>query len=216
MTDTVPWPDLKRGLIAILRGVTPTEVEAIADVLVEEGFEALEIPLNSPDACRSIELVARRAGDRALVGGGTMLTPDHVDRVAEAGGRLMVSPNTRPDVIARATARGMVTMPGVLTPTEAFGALDAGASGLKFFPASLMGPGGLSALMAVLPKGTVVGAVGGVGPDNMRDYVRAGVTTFGMGTSVYRPGDSPAVVRGKARALIDAYDAAVAGGGAQA
>ncbi|MDO5603589.1 MAG: 2-dehydro-3-deoxy-6-phosphogalactonate aldolase [Paracoccus sp. (in: a-proteobacteria)] len=206
MTTHVPWPALRRGLVAILRGITPPEAEAVADVLVEEGFEAIEIPMNSPEPLRSIGLVARRVGGQVLVGGGTMLTTGDVDQVRAAGGRLMVSPNMRPAVIAHAAAAGMVTMPGVLSPTEAFDALDAGASGLKFFPASLMGPGGLAAVLAVLPKGTVVGAVGGVGPDNMADYMRAGITTFGMGTSVYRPGDDVITVRQKARALIGAYD----------
>lgn len=209
MTNVPRWPDLKRGLVAILRGITPLEADAIADALVDEGFEALEVPLNSPDPLDSIARMVRRHGRRALIGGGTMLTVDHVDQVADAGGRLMVSPNMRPAVIRHAVARGMITMPGVLTPTEAFDALDAGAAGLKFFPASLLGPGGLSALMAVLPKGTVVGAVGGVGPDNMADYVRAGVRTFGLGTAVYRPGDSAAAVREKARGLIAAYDSAI-------
>ncbi|MBA4491693.1 2-dehydro-3-deoxy-6-phosphogalactonate aldolase [Paracoccus sp. S1E-3] len=208
MTKHVPWPNLKRGLVAILRGITPSEAEAVAELLVEEGFEALEIPLNSPEPLRSIERVAARVGKQALVGGGTMLTTGDVDQVAAAGGRLMVSPNMRPTVISHAAQAGMVTMPGVLSPTEAFGALEAGASGLKFFPASLLGPGGLAAIMTVLPKGTVVGAVGGVGPDNMAEYMRAGITTFGMGTSVYRPGDGIAEVREKARALIAAYDRA--------
>ncbi len=208
MTSPVKWPEMKRGLVAILRGITPDEVEGVAEVLIETGFEALEIPLNSPDPFASIERVAKRFGGRALIGGGTMLTVGDVDRVRDAGGLLMVSPNMRPQVIGHAVARGMVTMPGVLTPTEAFDALDAGAAGLKFFPASLMGPGGLSALMAVLPKGTVVGAVGGVGPDNMAEYMRAGVTTFGLGTSVYRPGETAAIVRGKAQALITAFDSA--------
>lgn len=210
MTKHVAWPDMKRGLVAILRGITPAEAEAVADILVEVGFEALEIPLNSPEPCRSIEMVAKRLGDRALVGGGTMLTTDDVDRVRNAGGRLMVSPNMRTHVISHAAAHGMVTMPGVLSPTEAFDALDAGASGLKFFPASLLGPVGLSALMPVMPKGTVIGAVGGVGPENMADYMRVGITTFGLGTSVFRPGDSLEVVRDKALSLINAYDSAAA------
>ena len=211
MADRVEWPAMKRGLVAILRGLTPADAVAIADVLIEEGFEALEVPLNSPDPLRSIELIAGRHGGHALVGGGTMLSVAHVDQVAGAGGQLMVSPNMRPAVIAHAAARGMVTMPGVLSPTEAFDALEAGASGLKFFPASILGPQGIAALMAVLPKGTVVGAVGGVGPANMADYVKASVTTFGMGTAVYRPGDDAATVRGNARALVAAYDAALSG-----
>lgn len=209
MADGMEWPAMKRGLVAILRGLTPEHAVAVADVLIEEGFEALEVPLNSPDPFRSIELIAARHGAYALVGGGTILGKAHVDQVADAGGRLMVSPNMRPAVIQHAVARGMVTMPGVLSPTEAFDALDAGASGLKFFPASLLGPQGISALMAVLPKGTVVGAVGGVGTQNMADYVKAGVRTFGMGTSVYRPGDSAATVARNARVLVAAYDSAI-------
>lgn len=209
MTNNVEWPKLKRGLVAILRGITPSEAAAVADVLIDEGFEALEVPLNSPDPFRSIEIIAQSHGSHALVGGGTMLTTDHVDQVANAGGRLMVSPNMRPHVITHASKRGMVTMPGVLTPTEAFDALDAGASGLKFFPASILGPQAISALMAVLPKGVVVGAVGGVGVSNMAEYIRAGVTTFGLGTAVYRPGDSARIVREKARELVTAYDAAL-------
>lgn len=209
MTNTVPWPRMRRNLVAILRGITPDEAEPVSDALVEAGFEALEVPLNSPDPLRSIARMARRHGDRILIGGGTMLSTDHVDQVANVGGRLMVSPNMRPAVIAHAARLGMVTMPGVLTPTEAFDALDAGASGLKFFPASLLGPQGIAALLAVLPKGTVVGAVGGVGTQNMADYVSVGVRTFGLGTNVYRPGDSAAQAGIKARALVDAYDAAL-------
>ena len=208
----IKWPELKRGLVAILRGITPPEAEAVSDVLIEEGFEALEVPLNSPDPLVTIKAMVARHGGHALIGGGTMLSVAHVDQVADVGGRLMVSPNMRAPVIAHAVARGMVTMPGVLTPTEAFDALDAGAAGLKFFPASLMGPGGIAALMAVLPKGTVVGAVGGVSPENMRDYIGAGVMTFGMGTAVFRPGDSADQVRAKARSLVQAYDAALSGG----
>ncbi|WP_394155840.1 2-dehydro-3-deoxy-6-phosphogalactonate aldolase [Loktanella salsilacus] len=206
MTNNIEWPKQKRGLIAILRGITPTEAAAVADVLIGEGFESLEVPLNSPDPFRSIEIIAMNHSNHALVGGGTILSIDHVDQVANAGGRLMVSPNMRPNVIKRANERGMVTMPGVLTPSEAFNALDAGASGLKFFPASIIGPQGISALMAVLPKGVIVGAVGGVGAGNMLDYNRAGVTTFGIGSAVYRPGDNASAVRIKARELVAAYD----------
>lgn len=207
----VEWPKMKRGLVAILRGITPDDAGAISDVLIEEGFEALEVPLNSPDPFASIRIMVERHSQHALIGGGTMLNVEHVEQVAAVGGRLMVSPNMRPTVIRHAAALGMVTMPGVVTPSEAFDALDAGASGLKFFPASLLGPAGISALMAVLPKGTVVGAVGGVGPDNMAEYAVAGVTTFGMGSSVYKPGDRAETLQGKARALIRAYDCAMAG-----
>jgi len=209
MTNRTRWPQLRRGLVAILRGITPTEAVAIADVLIDEGFEALEVPLNSPDPCASIRQIVERHGDRALVGGGTMLSIDDVDAVAAAGGRLMVSPNMRADVIAHANALGMITLPGVLTPTEAFAALEAGASGLKIFPASILGPSGIAAMMAVLPKGTIIGAVGGVSDANMAEYLRAGVRTFGIGTGVYRPSDSAETVRGRARALVAAYDRAV-------
>lgn len=209
--DAAHWPDLKRGLIAILRGITPPETDAVSDALIEEGFEALEVPLNSPDPLESIGAMVRRHGDHALIGGGTMLSVEHVDQVADQGGRLMVSPNMRPAVIARAVDRGMVALPGVLTPSEAFDALDAGAAGLKIFPASALGPEGISALMAVLPKGTVLGAVGGVTADNMGAYVRAGVRTFGMGTAIYRPGDSVEEVRARARAVVEAYDRAMTG-----
>lgn len=206
MTAHIAWPQMQRGLVAILRGITPDEALAVAEVLIDTGFEALEVPLNSPEPCRSIEMIAAKFGNDALVGGGTMLTTDDVDSVRNAGGRLMVSPNMRMHVISHAAKHGMVTMPGVFSPSEAFDALDAGASGLKFFPASVMGPDGLAAMLPVFPKGTVVGAVGGVGADNMRDYIRAGITCFGLGTAVFRPGDSIEDVRRKAQALVTAYD----------
>jgi 2-dehydro-3-deoxyphosphogalactonate aldolase len=211
MTTTVLWPALRRSLVAILRGVTPDAVEDIADALVEAGFEAIEVPLNSPDPFASIARLATRHGERALIGGGTILTPEAVDRVADAGGRLMVSPNFRRDVVERACARGMVTMPGVFTATEAFAALDAGASGLKFFPAGALGPEGIAALRAVLPKEAVIGAVGGVAPETMQAYVAAGVTAFGLGTGIYRPGDRPDTVRTRALAAAAAYDRAMKG-----
>lgn len=208
MTNKVVWPQLKRGLVAILRGITPDEADIISDILVEQGFEALEVPLNSPDPLVTIARMTARHGKHALIGGGTMLSVKDVDGVASAGGRLMVSPNMRPAVISHAAGLGMVTMPGVMSPTEAFDALEAGASGLKFFPASVLGPKGIAAVMAVLPKDAVVGVVGGVAAENMADYVAVGVRTFGLGTNVYRPGDSAETIRAKARALIEAYDAA--------
>lgn len=213
---TIPWPPLRRSLVAILRGVTPDTIEDIADALVEAGFEAIEVPLNSPAPFASIGRLAARHGARALVGGGTILTPEAVDQVADAGGRLMVSPNFRREVVERAAARGMVTMPGVFTASEAFAALDAGASGLKFFPAGALGPGGIAALRAVLPRRTVIGAVGGVGPETMQSYVAAGVIAFGLGTGLYRPGDGAGVVRDRAIAAVTAYDSAFDGEGANA
>jgi 2-dehydro-3-deoxyphosphogalactonate aldolase len=204
----VPWPRLKRNLVAILRGVRPDEVDAVADALVEAGFEAIEVPMNSPDPLSSIERLARRIGDRVLVGAGTVLSPEVAAAVADAGGRLMVSPNMDPAVIRAASARSMVTLPGVFTPTEAFGALQAGASGLKVFPASALGPSGIGAIMAVLPKGTLVGAVGGVSDGDFASYAKAGVTAFGLGSSLYKPGLTAAEVATRACAAVTAWDAA--------
>lgn len=204
----VPWPQLRRGLVAILRGLRPEEAEAIVGALIEEGLEAIEIPLNSPDPFASIEAAARLAPPGVLIGAGTVLTVEEVDLLNYAGGRLMVSPNIDAAVIARAARHGMVTMPGVLTPTEAFAALKAGASGLKFFPANLLGPSIIQAISVVLPPGTVVGAVGGVGEADFAAYARAGIRTFGLGSSLYRPGATATEVRAKARAMVAAYDAA--------
>ncbi len=208
-TPKVPWPKLSRGLIAILRGVRPEQVIAIADVLVAAGFPAIEVPLNSPDPLRSIELLARHAGTSIVIGAGTVLTAADVDRVADAGGRLIVSPNCDRSVIERTVARGLVSMPGVLTPTDAFTALAAGASALKFFPASVIGAAGIKAIGAVLPKGTVVGAVGGVSDGDFDSYARAGVSVFGLGSSLYRAGNSAAEVASRAAAAVVASDRVV-------
>jgi 2-dehydro-3-deoxyphosphogalactonate aldolase len=208
MTQPMTWPKLKRSLVAILRGVKPDEVEPIVGALIEAGFELIEVPLNSPDPFASIERLCKRFGNDALIGAGTVLTAADCARVAAAGGRLMVSPNVDPDVLAMACSRGMVTMPGVFTPTEAFLALRCGASALKFFPASVLGPSGIAAQMAVLPKGTIVGAVGGVSDRNLADYAKAGVRAFGLGSSLYRPGMTADEVRATALASIRAYDAA--------
>jgi 2-dehydro-3-deoxyphosphogalactonate aldolase len=169
------------------------------------------VPLNSPDPLASIGRLAKMAPAGVLIGGGTMLSVGDVEAVQAVGGRLMVSPNVAPAVIRRAAELGMVTMPGVFTATEAFAALDAGASGLKFFPASVLGPSGISAIRAVLPKDTVIGAVGGVGNDDYARYRAAGATAFGLGSSLYAPGDGAETVERKARAAVAAYDAAFAG-----
>jgi len=207
---SAPWPRFRRDLVAILRGVQPHEIDAIADALVEEGFEAIEVPLNSPDPFRSIERLAARFGARCLVGAGTVLTADDCRRVAEAGGRLMVSPNVEAAVLAAAAEAEMVSMPGVFTPTEAFQALAAGASGLKFFPAGALGASGIAAIKAVLPRDTVIAVVGGVSDASFADYARIGVRAFGLGSSLYRPGDDAAAVRRSAKAAVAAYDAAFA------
>lgn len=207
-TGGAAWPNFKRGLVAILRGVKPDEIDGIADSLAEAGFEAIEIPLNSPDPFRSIAAAAKRLGERCLIGAGTVLSPENVDRLADAGGRLLVSPNVDVDVLARAHAHGMVTMPGVFSPTEALTAVHAGASALKFFPAGVLGPSGVSAIRAVLPADTVVGVVGGVSDKSFQDYAPVGVSAFGLGSSLYKPGDRAASVRAKAETAIAAYDAA--------
>ncbi|MGJ5179301.1 2-dehydro-3-deoxy-6-phosphogalactonate aldolase [Bradyrhizobium oligotrophicum] len=209
MTQFVAWPSVKRSLVAILRGIKPDEAEAIVDVLIEAGFEMIEVPLNSPDPFVSIERLATRFGRDCLIGAGTVVNAPDCVRVAEAGGRLMVSPNVDAEVLATAQAYDMVTMPGVLTPTEAFLALRCGASALKYFPASVLGPSGIAAQLAVLPKGTVVGAVGGVSDKNLATYVEAGVRAFGLGSSLYKPGMRADDVRGTALASIQAYDQAL-------
>jgi 2-dehydro-3-deoxyphosphogalactonate aldolase len=206
----VQWPNLKRSLVAILRGVKPDEAEAIVAVLIESGFEMVEVPLNSPDPFISIERLCRRFGQDALIGAGTVLTSADCARVADVGGRLMVSPNVDTDVLAMAVSKGMITMPGVFSPTEAFLALRSGASALKFFPASILGASGIAAIRAVLPKDTVVGAVGGVSDKNFADYMAAGVQAFGLGSSLYRPGMTAEDVRATAGTSVLAYDQAIA------
>ncbi|WP_088347383.1 MULTISPECIES: 2-dehydro-3-deoxy-6-phosphogalactonate aldolase [Rhodomicrobium] len=202
----IPWPELKRSLVAILRGIRPEEAEAVVAELIDAGFEAIEIPLNSPEPFVSIGKAAKFAPPGCLIGAGTVLRVADVDRLAEAGGRLMVSPNVTPEVIARAAARGMVTMPGVFTATEALLAVDAGASALKFFPASVLGPAGINAIRAVLPPALEIGAVGGVSEADFASYAAVGLRTFGLGSSLYRPGAAAADIGKKARAVVAAYD----------
>jgi 2-dehydro-3-deoxyphosphogalactonate aldolase len=200
---------MQRPLVAILRGVKPEETADIVSVLIETGMTAIEIPLNSPDPFRSIATAVKLAPAEVLVGAGTVLTTDDVDRLRDVGGRLMVAPNVDAAVIARATARGMVTMPGVFTPTEALLAAKAGASSLKFFPASVLGAAGISAIRAVLPADVMIAAVGGVSDQNFTEYVRSGVRAFGLGGSLYKPGMTAADVAARARATVKAYDMAI-------
>lgn len=201
-----PWPALKRDLIAILRGVRPDEVLPIGEELVNAGIEAIEVPLNSPDPFQSIALLAKNLPPSVLIGAGTVLDAADVSRLSHAGGRLMISPNIDAAVLSAAVAAGMVTMPGVFTPTEALAALKLGASGLKFFPANVLGPDGIKAIGAVLPKGTVIGAVGGVDEHSFAAYARIGVRTFGLGSSLYKVGASSSFVRERAKATVEAYD----------
>jgi 2-dehydro-3-deoxyphosphogalactonate aldolase len=202
----IPFPPMKRPLIAILRGLKPGEAEGVVGALIEAGFTAIEIPLNSPDPFRSIEIAAKMAPQGCLIGAGTVLTEDQVEQLDAVGGRLMVSPNVEPAVISIAAAKGMVTMPGVFTPTEALAAARAGATGLKFFPASVLGPSGIQAIRAVLPADLEIAAVGGVSEENFADYARIGVRSFGLGSSLFKPGMDAADVARRAGATIEAYD----------
>lgn len=211
MTQKAPWPGLTRELVAILRGLEPQSALAIADALVEAGFGAIEVPLNSPDPFRSIEAIASAFGDRVLVGAGTVLDRSDVDRLNDAGGRLMVAPNVDASVLARAGEHEMITMPGVFSPTEALAAVAAGASALKFFPASVLGAGGIKAISAVLPAGTVIGAVGGVSELDFETYAANGIRLFGIGSSIFRPGMNAADVAARARKTVAAWDAAFTG-----
>jgi 2-dehydro-3-deoxyphosphogalactonate aldolase len=203
---TAKWPTMERGLVAILRGVKPDEIEPIADALIEAGFGSLEIPLNSPDPFKSIEKVAAKHGDKCLIGAGTVLTAENVDQLADAGGKLMVSPNIDEAVMERCAHHKMVTMPGVFTPTEAFKAIKLGASGLKFFPASVIGAGGIKAMMAVLPKEITIGAVGGVSEVDFAEYGKNGISVFGLGSSIYKPGLSADEISERAIKTVAAYD----------
>ncbi|MBR0693106.1 2-dehydro-3-deoxy-6-phosphogalactonate aldolase [Bradyrhizobium lablabi] len=208
---SVPFPPMKRPLVAILRGVKPEEAGGIVSALIEVGMTAIEIPLNSPDPFRSIEIAVRRAPADTLIGAGTVLTNADVDRLHEVGGRLLVSPNVDVDVLARGHARSMVTMPGVFSPTEALLAAKVRASSLKFFPASVLGAAGITAIRAVLPPDLMIAAVGGVSDKNFADYVKAGIHAFGIGGSLYKPGMTPAEIARRAKATIEAYDRAMQG-----
>lgn len=202
----IPFPEMKYPLVAILRGLKPEETDGAIEALLEAGFRAIEIPLNSPEPFRSIEIAAKIAPSDALIGAGTVLTVEDVDRLEDAGGRLFVSPNVDIPVLERAVERKMVTLPGVFTPTEALAAAKAGATGLKFFPASVLGPSGITAIRAVLPPDMLVAAVGGVWEDNFADYAKAGIRAFGLGSSIYKPGLSVGEIAQRARATIAAYD----------
>ncbi len=191
-------------LVAILRGLKPQEAPAIGDVLVEAGFRLIEVPLNSSQPLDSIAALRKRFPD-AVIGAGTVLTAAEARDVASAGGELIVAPNFDREVVEETVRLGMLSLPGILTPTEAFAALKAGAHGLKLFPAEIASPAVVKALLAVLPKGTSLIPVGGVGAHNMAAWRAAGAAGFGLGSSLYKPGDDAATVRAKAAAILSAW-----------
>ena len=195
-------------LVAILRGVIPARIEKVAGAIFEAGIRAIEVPLNSPEPYQSIEILARRFGADALTGAGTVTSAAEVDQVANAGGKLAVSPHTDAAVIARAVEKGLIPMPGVVTPSEAYAALNAGARDLKLFPASSLGPAHLSAMKVILPPAAKLYAVGGVNPGNMAEWLKAGAAGFGLGSDLFKPSYDDAEIAKRARATVEAFKAA--------
>ena len=195
------------GLVAILRGVKPHEVVGIGEACLAAGFKIIEVPLNSPEPFDSIRRLADAIGDKALVGAGTVIQVEDVYKVAAAGGKIIVMPHSDTTVIAAAKKAGMLCLPGIATPTEAFAALAAGADGLKLFPAEGNPPPVLKAMLAVLPKGVQFFPVGGITPDNMDEFRGVGAAGFGLGSALYKPGDDAATVGKKAAAFKAAWDA---------
>ena len=195
-----------REIIAILRGITPHEVAGIAEELILSGITKIEVPLNSPSAYESIEILANRFPSEAVIGAGTVLAKNEVSHVWNSGGKMIVSPNVNVDVIRETKKLNMRSYPGVFTATECFEAVQNGSDGLKLFPAFLMGVDGLKALRAVLPPGQSTYAVGGVDPTNFVDWLASGVTGFGIGSYLYKVGDNASAVRKKADEIVSAYD----------
>jgi|SRR5579884_2529238 len=189
-------------LVAIIRGVTPQDAESIGEAIFDGGVRIIEVPLNSPEPLKSIELLAKKFGERMLVGAGTVLGRSDVQRIKDVGGRIIVSPDTNIEVIAAAAAAGLVSSPGYFTPTEAFAAIRAGATALKLFPAEAASPAVLKAQLAVLPKHVPVMAVGGIKPDNMRPWLDAGAAGFGLGGGLYKPGQDAFETLQKTRAYV--------------
>ena len=194
-------------IVAILRGVKPDEIDAIGDALIEAGVTVIEVPLNSPQPFESIKRLAERHAYHALVGAGTVLEARDVARVKEAGGQLVVAPNFDADVVRAAKAAGLAALPGVMTPSEGFAALKAGADGLKLFPAEIIPPAVFKAWRAVFTPDTMLLAVGGVGVENIRSYAEAGASGYGIGSALYKPGRAAAEIGKLARALVAAAKA---------
>ena len=201
--DLNAWLE-RAPIVAILRGIRPDEAEPIVAALEEEGIRIAEVPLNSPEPFDSIARLARRFGERMLIGAGTVRWPDDVQRIAESGGQLVVTPHADVAVVRAAKQAGLLAAPGFLSPTEAFALLDAGADALKLFPAEAVSPAVLTAIRAVLPSATAVIPVGGMGAATLAPWRRAGAAGFGVGSSIYKPGDGAAQVREKARVLLAA------------
>lgn len=197
-----------RGIVAILRGVRPDEVEAIAETLIDAGITLIEVPLNSPDPFDSIARLVKLSAGRALVGAGTVLSAAEVDRLSEIGSQIVISPNTNSEVIRRTRTCDMFSMPGVFTASDAFNALEAGAHVLKFFPADTLGPGGISGIKAVLPAGTPIAAVGGIDEASFAAYRTRDIHGFGIGSTLYKPGRTAHETGRIARKLVAAFDAA--------
>ena len=195
-----PWLDAC-PIVAILRGIRPEEAEAVGAALLAEGLNILEVPLNSPKPLESIRRLAAAFGDRALIGAGTVTTEDEVAAIVRAGARLMVTPHADPALVLAARARGLIACPGFFTPAEAFALLATGADALKLFPAEAASPAMVKALLAVLPRGTAILPVGGMAAETIPAWKAAGAAGFGVGSSLYRPGDTPESVGAKARAL---------------
>ena len=197
---------MSRNIIAILRGVRPCEVVEIAGTLLSCGITKIEVPLNSPDPFESIAAIVQEFDDQALIGAGTVLTVSDVQRTCDVGGKFVVSPNCDPEVIAATKTAGLLSYPGVMTPSECFLALRLGADGLKFFPSNLIGAAGMKAICAVLPKAIEVLAVGGAGPENFAEWKEAGADGFGIGSSLYKPGYSMMEVQSRANHIVSVYD----------
>ena len=196
-----------RHLIAILRGITPPETVEVCQALIAAGITMIEVPLNSPDALTSIALASNSFGEQAAIGAGTVLTKKQVWAVSDAGGVFIVSPDTNKQVIEETVRLQLLSYPGVFTPSDAFRAIKAGATGLKFFPAEVLGPKGIKAIKAVLPPELPIYAVGGANPDNFTEYFAAGCTGFGLGTYIYKPGMTAADVAERVATAVAAYDA---------
>lgn len=199
-----------RNLVAILRGLAPAQAIDVADILVAAGFSMIEVPLNSPEPFKSISLISEKHGTSALIGAGTVLTVEAVQSVKDAGGKIVVSPDANPDVIRATKAADMLSYPGIMTPTEAFSALHAGADALKLFPSSVLGVSGFKAIKAVLPANTDCVAVGGIGPQNMKEWLDAGIAGFGIGSDLFKPDYSLKDIENRAAKIVAAYDQASA------